>query len=568
MILAGDSGLEKMHWFIASALLLALPFQAYILPAYPLIALALSAIAWQAANGWPLRHRDNRKEALRKITPLTLWWLPLLLGTLWKPTHIEGWATLAEQVPLWAFPLVWVAGPALHIRAYRQLLRAFTAGVGIALVGALGHALINYSENLGLGNRMPVANLLGYHPLAEPLDMTASYLALYTAFAFFVLLLPPLRNTAGKFSRLLGLIFFFGLMFLLAARAQILAFGVVLVLLLGYQFAARFGKARALLGISAVLLAMIALLIIPPRTRQRALETLEVLEQASAAKETDYRDARLFIWERAIDQFLEKPIFGWGTGRGWQVFQDRCDQDLLKISSPHTTASMVAHPFKFSEEFILKYRRDDLEVIQSGVGSPSDSTWHGLEVGVGYGLRFRALDREAGGIDIINGLQRVGEVREEASGSEGTAKSFFFTAQDSVLKLQATTNPPGKVTLGTWELLQVVQIGETNSSTQAPPPILGNYMEVIREKFQLHNQYLSYMLDTGLLGLLLVLVGFGLMLSKALRDPHPLFFAWIVLIALSFLTEHLLLRQAGLFFTAVFGGLLMIAPTSQPSSKK
>jgi len=93
-------------------------------------------------------------------------------------------------------------------------------------------------------------------------------------------------------------------------------------------------------------------------------------------------------------------------------------------------------------------------------------------------------------------------------------------------------------------------------------------MEVIREKFQLHNQYLSYMLDTGLLGLLLVLVGFGLMLSKALRDPHPLFFAWIVLVALSFLTEHLLLRQAGLFFTAVFGGLLMIAPTSQPSSKK
>lgn len=84
--------------------------------------------------------------------------------------------------------------------------------------------------------------------------------------------------------------------------------------------------------------------------------------------------------------------------------------------------------------------------------------------------------------------------------------------------------------------------------------------------YNYHNQFLQLFASNGVLGLVFILGMFGISFYHAIRKRQGLVAAWLVLCLISFITESMLERQAGVLFFGFFFGLLI---TNQlPSNHK
>jgi O-antigen ligase len=77
-----------------------------------------------------------------------------------------------------------------------------------------------------------------------------------------------------------------------------------------------------------------------------------------------------------------------------------------------------------------------------------------------------------------------------------------------------------------------------------------------------HNQFLQTFIAIGFVGFILLLTVFFIACRDSFRNGNPLLFALILLCAISFLTESMLERQAGVIFYAFFNALLIHQPGS------
>lgn len=83
----------------------------------------------------------------------------------------------------------------------------------------------------------------------------------------------------------------------------------------------------------------------------------------------------------------------------------------------------------------------------------------------------------------------------------------------------------------------------------------------LREKrYNYHNEYLQHFAAQGIVGFLALLVIFVLPIFKGRLIWHPPVMAFLTLTAVSFLTESMLERQAGVLFFTFFYGLMVLNP--------
>jgi O-antigen ligase len=94
----------------------------------------------------------------------------------------------------------------------------------------------------------------------------------------------------------------------------------------------------------------------------------------------------------------------------------------------------------------------------------------------------------------------------------------------------------------------------------------GGVYYLSRGGYNYHNQYLQWLASNGVLGLVFLVVMIGVALFSSLRKKKGLVSAWLVLILVSFLTESMLERQAGVLFFSFFFGLFVINPL--PTNEK
>lgn len=75
------------------------------------------------------------------------------------------------------------------------------------------------------------------------------------------------------------------------------------------------------------------------------------------------------------------------------------------------------------------------------------------------------------------------------------------------------------------------------------------------EEFNAHNQYLSYLLKNGIIGLLLFLFAFVYFVSLAIKGRDYIYISFLILLLVGFLTENILDANKGIFFFAFFNTL-------------
>lgn len=83
------------------------------------------------------------------------------------------------------------------------------------------------------------------------------------------------------------------------------------------------------------------------------------------------------------------------------------------------------------------------------------------------------------------------------------------------------------------------------------------YTKGYNDSMNAHNQYLEYLLSSGVVGLLLFLAIIGVMIRSAIRNRNTLYAVFIIIIMVFFTFESMLNRLAGITYFSLFSFLLM-----------
>ena len=83
----------------------------------------------------------------------------------------------------------------------------------------------------------------------------------------------------------------------------------------------------------------------------------------------------------------------------------------------------------------------------------------------------------------------------------------------------------------------------------------GHYISYL-ENYNAHNQYLSYLLKNGIVGLLIFLFIFGYYLRLALKSKNFEYLSFLIILLIGFYTENILDANKGIVFFAFFNTLL------------
>ncbi|HCK20622.1 MAG TPA: O-antigen ligase domain-containing protein, partial [Bacteroidetes bacterium] len=78
-----------------------------------------------------------------------------------------------------------------------------------------------------------------------------------------------------------------------------------------------------------------------------------------------------------------------------------------------------------------------------------------------------------------------------------------------------------------------------------------------------HNQYFQTLLESGIPGLLLLLIVLGYGFYSARRSRQSLYTAFLLLFCFSILTESMLETQNGILFFSVFNALFLMRRAAQ-----
>ncbi|WP_170179732.1 O-antigen ligase family protein [Flavivirga rizhaonensis] len=78
------------------------------------------------------------------------------------------------------------------------------------------------------------------------------------------------------------------------------------------------------------------------------------------------------------------------------------------------------------------------------------------------------------------------------------------------------------------------------------------------DRYNSHNQYLSFLLRIGLIGLILILASFFFLFSKGIKNSNYLFLMVFSFYLLEMFTENILERQDGVIFYSFFVSLLQV----------
>jgi O-antigen ligase len=211
------------------------------------------------------------------------------------------------------FPLVLANIPLLSQKQTKNIFLGFVISCFSASVICLGYALFQYIAHND-------SHYFSYHPLVEIIGMHAIYMGMYVCFCIFIIvyffghLVFDKTDLRKKIVFFLSIIYFIVFLFLLSARAEIVAFFVISFTgIFIYAFKKR--KMFQAFGLAGILLLFFAILIyFSPQNKERLKEAINYKSQYSIDKQWGGRAERLLMWDCSMDLVRNNLLTGVGIG--------------------------------------------------------------------------------------------------------------------------------------------------------------------------------------------------------------------------------------------------------------
>ncbi len=236
-----------------------------------------------------------------------------IVGLFFSDNRNEGLFELEKKLSLFIFPLIFSNIPVLSPKQIKNIFLGFVISCFTASVICLCYALfqyVAYNDN----------QYFSYHPLVQIIGMHAIYMAMYICLCIFIIVYYYGNIVFEETGLLKKLIFFFSIiyfvvfLFLLSARAEIVAFFIIAFAgIFIYAFKRR--KVIQAFGLAGILLLFFAILIyFNPQNKERFKEAINYKSQYSIDKQWGGRAERLLMWDCSMDLVKDNLLTGVGTG--------------------------------------------------------------------------------------------------------------------------------------------------------------------------------------------------------------------------------------------------------------
>jgi len=291
-----------------------LPFYIHYLPAVMII----WVLSWIIENksGFKKDLMTNNKAAILFFL-FMVFFLWQILGLFLAESLSTGFERLFKRLSFLLFPLVLFCPNSRIIKNINLIIKLFAICTFIYIVycfgNALHHSLVIQNHNWIFNPHPSEYDYENYFygaRLSDPVH--PSYLAMYIVISVLISFESLFDNSLTHFKKGLwtAMIFvFIMVIYLLSARAGILAAVIVFPVYFLFKFYARYPKWIAFFGLVtlAVILAVVA------KKNERISSSIEGVSQQNF-HETLKNDPRLLIWKSALGVIRKNLIFGVGTG--------------------------------------------------------------------------------------------------------------------------------------------------------------------------------------------------------------------------------------------------------------
>lgn len=236
-----------------------------------------------------------------------------IVGLFFSENTSEGLFELEKKLSLIIFPLILCSIPTLSHKETKHIFMGFVLSCFIASLICLGYATQQFINN---GD----AHFFSYHPLVQVIGMHAIYMAMYICFCIFIVvyfyghIVFDERVLYKKIIFFCGIAYFIVFLFLLSARAEIVAFFLISFTgIIIYAFKKR--KILQALGLAGIMVIFFAILIyFSPQNKERFKEAINYKSQYSIDKHWGGRAERLLMWDCSMDLVKDNLLTGVGTG--------------------------------------------------------------------------------------------------------------------------------------------------------------------------------------------------------------------------------------------------------------
>jgi len=272
-------------------------------------------------NGNPI---SNVKAAFsnKYFLAFFAYFLTDLLGLLHAHNLHAGWNIVSKDATLVAIPFVLCSRPFADAESYKKIMTVCCLLLAAASCWCLVRACGNYIKTRDIEEFF-------YHPLVRPISQNAIFYTVFILFGLLFLLssdlgagIPGISPAGGKRLRLVLIVFFCGMVVLLASKE----FMVIMLLILAYFFLRQYSfrqNRMLLIGVGLAVVLIAALLVLtdnPIKKRYTDIEAANISviekEQFNPGVYFNGIQLRLLEWRFAFEILKEHRAWLWGVSTG------------------------------------------------------------------------------------------------------------------------------------------------------------------------------------------------------------------------------------------------------------
>lgn len=324
LFIIDDSTANKISYYHLACFLIMLPFD-FFYSQLVLMSFALhTVIHLQKKRLQLLLHKTT-------LVPISIYLLSLVT-ICYSYDTAEGFNILGRQSAILFMPILLALNP-LDLSKYKlPLLKIFAftcTAVVLYLYADAIHTILYF--HLPLSDLFTTAFI--NHNFSLPVQMHATYLSMYAAFALLIFLYTGIRETAmrKKIWYSAGICVLFAGIVQLTSRAVF--GGMLLIIPVGVAFFLLAGKKRLLFLGTAGIIALVSFILI---TKVDAFKIRYVSELKNdlteAAIDNEMLEPRVARWQLAFDLVKQSPVIGYGNGSEKELLKQKYFENKLYIS--------------------------------------------------------------------------------------------------------------------------------------------------------------------------------------------------------------------------------------------
>jgi O-antigen ligase len=262
-----------------------------------------------------------------------LQWQPVLLtgavyllnfiGLLYSPDKKEALNIAGRQAALVILPVLLVLNASIIMQYKKQLLDVFAAGI----VFVTGYLFIDAARIL-FYYHLPLHTLFSQafmnHNFAKPINIHATYLAMYAAFALVIVVagFAERKNRLARYTNIAAAVLLSVGLLQLSSRAVLISLLVVVLLVFPLLLVPAAKRRRyLLLSVGAVVLLLVIFFNVAA-FKARYIDELAIDLEGQRVKH-EQAESRMERWQAAAAIVRQAPILGHGSGAERQLLLDK-----------------------------------------------------------------------------------------------------------------------------------------------------------------------------------------------------------------------------------------------------